>query len=52
MAWVGWRCTKCNYEMKDNLRLCPKCGYTVYEPIQEEERPDWVKDGEEGGTKA
>jgi hypothetical protein len=28
--------------MRKNQRCCPQCGYTVFDPIQAEERPDWV----------
>lgn len=49
MTWVGWRCTKCGHEMRKNVRFCPKCAYTVYAPIQAEERPDWVKQPEDSG---
>ena len=28
--------------MRTNQRFCPQCGYTVYDPIQAEERPDWA----------
>ena len=43
MSWVGWRCQNCRHEFKKNQRFCPQCGYTVYDPIQAEERPDWAE---------
>ena len=43
MAWVGWRCQRCNHEMRGNPRFCPVCNYTVYDPIQDYERPEWVE---------
>ncbi len=41
MTWVGWRCLGCGHEMPPGgggPRWCPKCQYTVYEPIQGSER--------------
>lgn len=28
-----WECTRCTHKMRDNLRYCPSCGYTVYRPL-------------------
>jgi hypothetical protein len=43
VSWVGWRCQRCRHEFKKNQRFCPQCGYTVYDPIHDHERPDWVE---------
>ncbi len=42
MSWVGWRCMACRHEMQLNQRWCPGCAYTVFEPIHDHERPEWV----------
>jgi len=42
VIWAGWRCQRCRHEMRHNQRCCPSCGYTVFDPIQAEERPDWA----------
>jgi len=49
MGWVGWRCQRCNHEMRGNPRFCPVCNYTVYDPIQDYERPEWVERPESVG---
>lgn len=45
MSWVGWRCTRCRHEMRNNPRFCPVCTYTVYEPVHDHERPEWRPEG-------
>ena len=50
MVWVGWRCQRCRHEMKVNHRFCPVCAYTVYDPINDSEKPEWAKP-QEGDSK-
>jgi predicted amidophosphoribosyltransferase len=52
MSWVGWRCTRCGHEMRNNPRFCPRCAHTVYKPIHDHERPDWVVDSSTEPTSA
>jgi len=40
MTWVGWKCKSCGKEYKNDPHICV-CGYTVFDPITGEEKPEW-----------
>lgn len=37
-------CIKCGYELKDNYKVCPRCGYAVSNPSKPSEKPKTNKD--------